>query len=346
MVYLFRTIFLFSMILTALFVPHVYALKVQVKVPNQCCRLDRVEGNRVYVKSSEKHCAQGISDIAVDVPDDTERVQVYVDGRPWVNTVVGADGNGWQTPMREFDMAAVDRARRSAESYSKKIAVPDNPYRAEAQQRAQTMADYRRSNEFQERIDAERERQLSGVFPEVLKDYYPNATAPGGFQPASGEPGSERVYVFISSSVPESTLRNYMASLDKLGDPGITVVLRGFVGGMTHMMPTIDFITGIMKRDQTCGHESTQCEMYRVNVQIDPLLFRSYKIGEVPTFVYARGLTIRDPMMGEGTKYNAKADDFVSVSGDVSVEYALESLNREAKSGFLERLLKKIGHSQ
>ena len=79
---------------------------------------------------------------------------------------------------------------------------------------------------------------------------------------ARGKLGSdERIYLFISSSMPLQTVRNYAASVARLGDPGIVLVMRGFIEGMTKIQPTIRFIGTVLQRDPSCNPPEGECEM-------------------------------------------------------------------------------------
>jgi len=138
------------------------------------------------------------------------------------------------------------------------------------------------------------------------------------------------VYVFISSSVPLDTLRNYARAIDRLGYDNIFMVMRGFVGGMKYIRPTIDFISSILKKDSSCDFASgEQCEVFSAAVNIDPLLFRAYNISEVPAIVYARGVSVSDSALSEGLADNATYKDAYVVYGDVSIEYAVKKIKEE-----------------
>ncbi len=145
----------------------------------------------------------------------------------------------------------------------------------------------------------------------------------------------ERIYIFISSSVPKETLQNYARDLDALGEPKISLVIRGFVGGMTKVRPTLEFLKGVLFKDGNC--DSDKCEAYRAPVLIDPLLFRHYEIEAVPAIVYSkggRGMPVVNEKVKEG-----EAGDYYVLFGDAAIDGALEFINREARAGSLNCLL-------
>ncbi len=150
----------------------------------------------------------------------------------------------------------------------------------------------------------------------------------------------ERIYIFVSSSVPKETLRNYARTLDGLGQHRMLIVMRGFVGGMTKVKPTLEFFRGVLFKDENC--DSDKCEAYRAPVLIDPLLFRRYGIEAVPAVVYARGVRFTDSTVSEGVKAGVETGDYYVLYGDAALDGALEILTREVRSMSLDCLVWKI----
>jgi len=152
----------------------------------------------------------------------------------------------------------------------------------------------------------------------------------------------ERIYIFISSSVPKETLQNYARDLDALGDPKISIVMRGFVGGMAKVRPTLEFLKGILFKGEKCASE--KCDAYRAPVIIDPLLFRWYEIEAVPAIVYASG--VRGMAADREGVEEGEAGDYYVVYGDAALDGALDLIDREVRASSLECLLWKLrrGH--
>lgn len=147
---------------------------------------------------------------------------------------------------------------------------------------------------------------------------------------------SERVYIFISSSVPMATLREYAAGLDKLGDPDVFMVMRGFVGGIKHVKETLDFMRQVLDLDFDAGTG------LRATVEIDPLLFRRYNIGRVPAVVFANGVSVFDREASEGLEDNAIVRDSYVVYGDMSLKYDLYKIYRETGNPRILELKRKL----
>jgi len=152
----------------------------------------------------------------------------------------------------------------------------------------------------------------------------------------------ERLYVFISSSIPLSTLRHYMGDIDRLHDPNVIVVLRGFVNGAKRVKPTFDFLSRLLVKDPGCDYYSGRCSLFDVPIEIDPLLFRRYHIEEVPAFLYVSGIQVVDPDKSEGLLGNAKVGEAYLIAGDVSLRYVLDRLGSASGSERLRMLAEEL----
>jgi hypothetical protein len=116
------------------------------------------------------------------------------------------------------------------------MALPSNKAEAEMTELAGKVDAYYRAPEFQGKLQKESQRIRSELFGDASARFYPDTTAA---PPTRGKLGSdERIYLFISSSLPLQTVRNYAASVARLGDPNIIMVMRGFIEGMTKIQPT------------------------------------------------------------------------------------------------------------
>lgn len=178
----------------------------------------------------------------------------------------------------------------------------------------------------QAKIRDEQQRLQETVFKDVLGEAMPTKD---GTQPsAQAAVNFERLYLFVSSSVPLPTLRNYAAMIDRAKTSLITMVLRGFVGGMKKAGPTMAFIGDILKKDPACDLGKGRCDSYQVNIQIDPERFQRFRIDDVPALVY---LTVNDD--------EQTPDDPLIIIGDASLDALLERINKEAKSHSLQALI-------
>jgi len=151
----------------------------------------------------------------------------------------------------------------------------------------------------------------------------------------------ERIYLFISSSIPIKTLKNYAADIDRLNDPRITMVMRGFINGMQKVKPTMQFVRNILNKDPQCDNLA-QCPTYHVTINVDPLLFSRYGIDTVPAILYVNGVSSVDPPKSEGLPANTSIADAYIVDGDVSLEYALDIIEQQSHSSQITEILTRM----
>lgn len=65
--------------------------QVMVDTPNSCYRLERVEEDRVYLTSGgQRICLQVIGHVPVDLDPAIRRVQLFTDGRFWMEQDIPA----------------------------------------------------------------------------------------------------------------------------------------------------------------------------------------------------------------------------------------------------------------
>jgi len=148
---------------------------------------------------------------------------------------------------------------------------------------------------------------------------------------------TDRLYVFISSSVPLNTLRNYAKDIEKV--PGAIMVLRGFINSGHKIKPTASFFADIAKKDPDC--QGQRCEMRKIEIQIDPFLFRRFSINSVPAVAFETnvegigycGLDVDTPPTG--TSNNV-------VYGDASLLYAVEQLYELSKEPRLHNVINRL----
>jgi len=145
----------------------------------------------------------------------------------------------------------------------------------------------------------------------------------------------ERIYVFISSSMPKETLKNYASSIARLKDSRIIMVLRGCIGGCRKLMPTAHFVQSIVAPSEK--------EQLQVEVQIDPNLFRLHDIGIVPAVVFASGvhLDVDEGSEGDLTHLQSEPSSY-AIFGDVSLDYVIEKINASVSNPRLKAIVTEL----
>lgn len=137
---------------------------------------------------------------------------------------------------------------------------------------------------------------------------------------------NEKLFIVISSSIPKHILKNYFEMLQNV-NTDVTFVLRGTIGGVKKIKPTLDWIQEILtKNDNT---------RYEYNVVIEPRIVDKYKIERLPAVLYIKNY---NPLYVE----ESADEEHYIYYGAVDVDYALEKINSDVKSLGVEKILDKI----
>jgi len=208
----------------------------------------------------------------------------------------------------------VREALKRAESLH--IDIPEQTNK-DAEEAAQNASRYLSSKEFLHALERQKKRI------QTFQSEPPNHPDPA--HPLSD---GDRLYIFISSSLPTDTLRAYVQDLNDLGEPNITLVLRGFVGGMKKVKPTLDFIEGLVKQDPACDG-SEPCAYYRANIDIDPLAFRYFGIKRVPAVAFINNVRLVNGDDSIGAEGNIETRGTPRVYyGDMPLVHVLSELGK------------------
>ena len=90
--------------------------------------------------------------------------------------------------------------------------------------------------------------------------------------------------LFVSSSMPIPTLRNYAAQLERVHG---VMAFRGVPGGLKRMGPMAKLTAQILRLDPGC--EGPNCVMRDVQLIVDPIVFRQHGIAQVPALAMIPG---------------------------------------------------------
>jgi conjugal transfer pilus assembly protein TrbC len=126
---------------------------------------------------------------------------------------------------------------------------------------------------------------------------------------AQGLTAGPGLFIFVSLSMPRATLQGLV---NQAARAKAAIVIRGFANGS--LRATVTQVQGLIGKQQ-------------VAIQIDPLAFDRFAISKVPSFVLVRDGT-RPVACASGSC--APADSFLRSTGDVSLDYALEHMQRSA----------------
>lgn len=301
-----------------------------ISTPDTCFQPERIEKGTVYLKRIGV-CSGKTGRVFVDT--DLKSVNIDI-------------GNG-KTGVVQVETLAINDISSTLDKASAMLPtlkIPENVWDKQMTRKAEETNSHFQSPAYQTKLLAESERLKNEVLDKSYASYYPDSSKAKAENKEKSErlPADERVYIFVSSSMPMQTIRNYIDSVVKLNDPNIQVVMRGFIGGVSKIGPTISFISAAIKDNAACNETREKCTVKRANINIDPLLFRKYEIDKVPAVVYAKGVVVMDPGMSEGKSDNVQIKDFYSLFGDASLEYCLSKIASESGSKPLLKLFGKL----
>jgi len=156
----------------------------------------------------------------------------------------------------------------------------------------------------------------------IARGYTSRSDAMEAAQGLANGPG---LFVFISLSMPRPTLQRL---LDQAARARASVILRGFANGSLR---------------ETVAQVQELIGERNIAVQIDPQAFDRFAVARVPSFVLIRD-GARPASCASGTC--APPEAFLRTAGDVSLDYALDHMQRAAPAfrtdaaAFLARLRK------
>jgi len=305
----------------------VHGATFYIDTPDLCSKVEKSERARVYLVS-KGDCPRTPGKLAVTAEEGTGELEIFVNGVFWKK----------QT-LNRFDIDSIGDVNDCGEMLSQKLTIPKNIFESSGTDRAKESNGFFRSAEFQNRIATEQERLKREIFGGKIQEYYQGSPEAAALM--AGElPKSERIYIFISSSMPKETLRSYVRDVARLRDPNVKLVMRGLVGGVRYIKPTMRFVSGILLKNPDCDPEKSRCERFAAGVNVDPLLFSRYGIGRVPAIVYARNVSLLDSGLSEGMEKNISVGASYTIHGDVALSYALDRFRSETGSQALEPLIR------
>jgi conjugal transfer pilus assembly protein TrbC len=250
----------------------------------------------------------------------------------------------------ELDQNSVNKIIEKRDAALESMVSPTNMNDKDARERATRIMNKVNSGEYQDRIRAKTEHLKATIFSgysgSALSKTSATANSAADKRVAGRLSPDERLYVFISSSMPVATIRNYAAAIDRISDPNVVFVVRGFVGGMKKWKDMLAFSSAVLAREPGCDFSKERCDVFDANLQVDPLLFRRYGITSVPAFVYVRGVSRQDPVLSEGLETAAHVGAFYSVRGDASLGYVLDTIRQETGSASIISLIAVLERSR
>lgn len=309
--------------------------EVEIEKPDACYRVSSIKENKVYLER-KPNCVSPQVIVLERIKLDAwyEALEIYVDGRLWKKKPLG----------KMFSSEEVLRALEEGEKRSKSLGNLSNVYEKTGKDIAKKVYQETQAPQYQKLIKEQEEalRELilgkEGLsLKDVYKDYVKKEKLKKKVLVLDPD---ERLYVFVSSSIPRETIRRYVTFISSHVEGNVVFVLRGGIGGLKKLMPTVAWIYDVVKKDSNC--EGVDCEVYGVEFVIDPFLFRRYEVKRVPAVVYAKGKELTKFEGSEGLEDKWETKVWAKTYGDMGLAYHLkvigERLGIEKIRRFIEEL--------
>ena len=338
--------------------------EVVIYLPDTCTRIEKIEGNKVYLVR-EPSCvgAQVIIPVKVHIYSSYgDKVKVFLNGKLYREVNVNEDKDLEEVVSKLYhEVFSSFNSTSNNQFFNETFSPGKNLSKEEKEKIEKSLEKVKErisSKEFASEVDMFKEYITKKTGAEKILSYYKDLYSSGkkdekkesvGVKGSSNKlklSSDERIYVFVSSSLPSQVLRNYAKAIEHI-EGNVFFVLRGGIGGLERIQPTVDWYLNTFKKDATCefkfeADKVSTCEFYEIPLQLDPYLFRKYKINEVPAVVFVKGFS-GDEMIGSyGLVFPDKERAWVSY-GDTSLWYHLKRIGlasgRKDLVEFSERFL-------
>jgi len=207
------------------------------------------------------------------------------------------------------DREKVEKVLEQAGKIRETMTVPENSHALEGQEAARKAVEQFNSPGFQEKLRCQMDRiQHSGLQQEQAMKAQEKGTLTA----------QESVYLFLSSSVPESLVNQYLIDIGRTGEQRIIPVLFGLPQGLAGKRINADYFSRVMQADPGCRDTPEDpCQRLAVLLKVNPELFARYNIKEVPALIYDNG------------------QDSWSIMGETELAFLLEKMSKAANNSVL-----------
>jgi len=204
---------------------------------------------------------------------------------------------------QQLERIQVEKVLKQAEKLRATIQLPENVHQQKGQEAAQQTAKEYASPGFREKLRDQMERIHNGSPPKQTR------TA----NKKDSLSAQESVYLFLSSSMPESAVNRYLIDINRIGEQRIMPVLFGLPQGLEGKRLNAEYFSRVMLADPQCRDKpKSPCRRLAMPLKVNPELFTRYNITEVPTLVY-------------DNKQNSW-----SIQGEAELAYLLEKIGKAA----------------
>ena len=218
------------------------------------------------------------------------------------------------------DREKVEKVLEQAGKLRDTMTVPENRHALEGQEAARKTMEQFQTLDFQEKLRCQME-SIQGNNP---KQEQTSATQGKGTLS-----GQEVVYLFLSSSLPEAMVNQYLIDIGRTGEQRIVPVLFGLPQGLEGKRVNADYFSRVMQADPECRDTpKSPCQRLEVPLKVNTVLFARYNINQVPALVYDNG------------------QDSWSIHGETELAYLLKNIGKAANSPALASISARLRGGQ
>ncbi len=223
--------------------------KVSIEIPTPCHRVDKIDGNKVYLKSSGKQCIQVIGRTYIDIHKEITSVYTYVDGAMWKEQNVMPIEDGViaaKADIEKFMPKPEDIERvKQFESLKKQEHI-------ESAQKYEYLKDNAAIDKVQDIALPLNKKQTAKIDIASLQS-------------------EKQKYIFylFSKSIPDIAVESVFMQSKKL-----SINFYGVLRGIDRERVVLEKVKGIK------GFED-------ITINVNPLIFKAVSAEVVPAFVYA-----------------------------------------------------------
>jgi hypothetical protein len=221
---------------------------------------------------------------------------------------------------QQIERKQVEKVLKQAEKLKATMQLSENAHQQKGQEAAQQTAKEYASPGFQEKLRCQME---------MIQPNGPPQKQARVEQKNSSLTAQESVYLFLSSSMPESAVNRYLIDINRIGEQRIMPVLFGLPQGLEGKRLNADYFNRVMLADPQCRDKpKSPCRRLEMPIKVNPELFTRYNITEVPILVYDNG------------------QNSWSIQGETELAYLLEKINKAANSPVLSGIPTRLRGAQ
>jgi hypothetical protein len=181
---------------------------------------------------------------------------------------------------QQVDRSQVEKVLKQAEQFKATMQLPENAHQQKGQEAAQQTAKVYASPGFREKLRCQIER-IHNSSPQKQTT---TVKKKGSLS------AQDSVYLFLSSSMPESAVNRYLIDINRIGEQRFSPVLFGLPQGLEGKRLNADYFSRVMLANPQCRDKpKSPCRRLAMSLKVNPELFTRYNITEVPTLVYDNG---------------------------------------------------------